>query len=148
LQDISKLVNLETLSAANCSLAGKVPALSTLASLEAVYLQENHLTGTIPELPTHDRLRRVWFSDNKLTGSTPDISRLPLLDMLHLERNRLDEVHPSVCEWDTAHACSSNHCRQRECVLNGNPLNCDASLPKQACYDKCAAECAVHGELR
>lgn len=70
--ELSTLVNLESISLTQNSFTGPVPpVLSKLANLKKIRLGDNNFSGTLPDFADNAELRSIDFSNNMITGSIP-----------------------------------------------------------------------------
>jgi len=70
--EISYLINLESLSLTENYLTGTVPRLSRLHRLKSLRLGENMFSGRIPDFSSHVRLKTLDLSGNRMTGEIPN----------------------------------------------------------------------------
>jgi len=69
--EISFLINLESLSLTENYLTGSIPSLSRLHRLKSLRLGENMLSGPLPDFSTQAKLKTLDCSGNTLTGEIP-----------------------------------------------------------------------------
>ncbi|KAL3915907.1 MAG: hypothetical protein SGILL_005427, partial [Bacillariaceae sp.] len=127
-EELSRLVNLETLDIAHNGLGGFLPFwMRGLVSLTTVTASNNAFSGPVPDFASLDRLVYLDFSYNQLTGEIPssmlasapsdekvvvdlshnkiggsvpgDLGRLSLLS-IQLQDNFIMEVDSDLCEVD------------------------------------------------
>ncbi|PNT71047.1 hypothetical protein BRADI_2g22140v3 [Brachypodium distachyon] len=85
------------LSLRNCSLQGAIPDLSGISELGYLDLSWNKLTGSIPTNKLASNITTIDLSHNMLHGTVPtNFSGLPNLQLLSIEKNRLDGAVPST----------------------------------------------------
>ncbi len=123
--DLSHLVNLETLSMSNNDLTGEIPSLNRLHRLKSLRLSDNRLSGELPSFASNNKLRTIDLSGNeisgiiqsdflaslstdepvyidlsknKLEGNVPsDLNRFDKMT-LYLKDNYITGVHEDLCE--------------------------------------------------
>jgi Leucine rich repeat len=92
--DVSLLVDLDTISLSNCSISSSIPqALFALTNLIVLDISWNQLSGALPDaVGCMSSLECLDLSHNDLEGVIPDqISRLTALKILNLSSN------PRIC---------------------------------------------------
>lgn len=96
--ELSNLVNLETLTLSNNKLTGKLPSFSRMYRLKSLRLSENDLTGLLPSFAANHKLKFIDLSQNRITGKISS-SFLESVDTsstiyVDLSRNRLEGKVP------------------------------------------------------
>jgi hypothetical protein len=72
-QDLSRLVNIETLELSNNRFTGSIPSwLSKIPSLSTFLVDGNELTGEIPDFEGFEHITLLNISNNNFAGSIPE----------------------------------------------------------------------------
>jgi hypothetical protein len=69
--ELSRLVNLETLTCSHNAFTGTVPELTAIRTLTTLRIADNKLEGTLPSFSKHPSLKSIDLSENSLVGSIP-----------------------------------------------------------------------------
>jgi len=69
--EVSRLVNLETLSCSDNQLSGNFPSLSRLKNLKSIRAGSNQFSGPLPDFSTQPNLKSIDLSGNNIKGPIP-----------------------------------------------------------------------------
>ncbi len=97
-QEISNLVNLETLSMSDNEFTGSLPSFSRIHHLKSLRIANNKITGALPNFAANGHLKTLDLSDNMITGMIYS-SFLESVDTntaiyIDLSRNRIEGTIP------------------------------------------------------
>ncbi len=97
--DLTHLVNLESLSLADNDLTGAIPNFSRLHRLRNLRLGNNKLSGELPSFASNNKLHTVDLSENKITGEIPSdfLGSLSTDEAVYIDlaKNRIEGEVPS-----------------------------------------------------
>jgi len=115
------LVNLNMLILSSNQLEGNIPPeIGNLVNMHNLGLSNNQFTGNIPqEINNLTGVWDIWLNDNQFTGSVPiGLEDFFILDVLHLENNKLDSFPSQLSNLSLVYSNGSNNYFTFEDLLN------------------------------
>ena len=97
-EELTNLVNLESLSLSDNDFTGAVPTFSRLHRLKSLRISGNRLTSSLPSFAKNKKLKTIDLSDNLISGSIPSnfIASVNEEESIYIDlsRNRMDGIIP------------------------------------------------------
>ena len=97
--ELTRLVNLETLSMSDNKMTGSIPNFNRLHRLKSLRMSNNKLSGELPTFASNNKLRTIDFSNNQISGTiSPNFLASLAIDetvYINLARNRIQGEVPS-----------------------------------------------------
>jgi hypothetical protein len=97
--ELTHLVNLETLSLSDNDLTGAIPSFNRLHRLKSLRISNNKLSGALPNFASNGKLRTIDLSNNRITGPIPSnlLASLSVDEVVYVDlaRNQIEGEIPS-----------------------------------------------------